>query len=201
MVLLGVLTTLGLWILSVPYFLAFGIFEEVAPIVPFLGTLLSTLLPAFFALGVSGLAKALAVVALGVGVHLIEMRVIVLEFLDTDIFHLSREQCASFLDPMIQSWDIDLATFALDIALNPRVVAGHVKRFEFIEGESELLMREEPGLTEFLRNPAMGGTATADEVAFLKRLRFKAKRPTPLYYYRELQNLRDPLHFRAQRSQ
>jgi len=26
-------------------------------------------------------------------------------------------------------------------------------------------------------------------------LRFKGKRPTPLYYYRELQNLRDPLHF------
>jgi hypothetical protein len=28
-------------------------------------------------------------------------------------------------------------------------------------------------------------------------LRFKGKIPTPLYYYRELQNLRDPLHFRA----
>jgi hypothetical protein len=27
-------------------------------------------------------------------------------------------------------------------------------------------------------------------------LRFKGKRPTPLYYYRALQNLRDPLHFR-----
>jgi hypothetical protein len=126
-----------------------------------------------------------------------EMRVIVLEFLDTDVFHLSREQCASFLDPMIESWDIDLATFALDIVLNPRVVAGHVKRFEFIERESDLRMGEEPGLTEFLKNPALGGTATADEVAFLKRLRFKDRRPTALYYYRELQNLRDPLHFIA----
>jgi hypothetical protein len=29
-------------------------------------------------------------------------------------------------------------------------------------------------------------------------LRFKEKRPGPLYYYRELQNLRDPLHFRAE---
>jgi predicted PurR-regulated permease PerM len=72
MVLLGVLTTLGLWILNVPYFLAFGVFAGIAAIVPFFGTLFSTLLPAFFALGVSGLAKALAVVALGVGVHLIE---------------------------------------------------------------------------------------------------------------------------------
>ena len=124
-----------------------------------------------------------------------EMRVIVLEFLDTDIFHLSREQCDSFLDPLIESWDIDLATFALDIILNPRVVAGHVKRFEFIERESDLRMGDEPGLTEFLQNPALGGNATAGEVAFLKRLRFKGKRPTPLFYYRELQNLRDPLHF------
>jgi hypothetical protein len=28
-------------------------------------------------------------------------------------------------------------------------------------------------------------------------LQFKNHRPTALYYYRELQNLRDPLHFRA----
>ncbi len=126
-----------------------------------------------------------------------EMRVIVLEFLDTDVFHLSREQCASFLDPMIESWDIDLATFALDIVLNPRVVAGHVKRFEFIERESDQLKGEEPGLTEFLQNPVLRCNATPEEVALLKRLRFRGRRPTPLYYYRELQNLRDPLHFRA----
>ena len=31
----------------------------------------------------------------------------------------------------------------------------------------------------------------------LKLLRFRDRRPTPIYYYRELQNLRDPLHFRA----
>jgi transcriptional regulator with XRE-family HTH domain len=126
-----------------------------------------------------------------------EMRVIVLEFLDTDIFHLSREHCDSFLDPLIESWDIDLATFALDIVLNARLVSGHVKRFEFIEREPGQLFGEEPGLTEFLQDPALSGTATEDEVAHLKRLRFKGRRPTPLYYYRELQNLRDPLHFRT----
>jgi transcriptional regulator with XRE-family HTH domain len=124
-----------------------------------------------------------------------EMRVIVLEFLDTDIFHLSRENCVAFLDPLIESWDIDLATFALDIVLNPRVVSGHVRRFEFIERESGELFVEEPGLREFLEDPALSGTATEEEIALLKRLRFKGKRPTPLYYYRELQNLRDPLHF------
>jgi len=126
-----------------------------------------------------------------------ETRVIVLEFLDTDIFHLSRDQCASFLDPLIESWDIDLATFALEIVLNARVVTGHVKRFEFVERQEDQEVVEEPGLSGFLQDPALSGLATGEEVEFLKRLRFKDKRPTPLYYYRELQNLRDPLHFRA----
>ena len=72
MVLLAALTTLGLWILGVPYFLAFGVFAGVAAIVPFFGTLFSTLIPALFALGVAGLPKAIAVALLGIGVHLIE---------------------------------------------------------------------------------------------------------------------------------
>jgi transcriptional regulator with XRE-family HTH domain len=124
------------------------------------------------------------------------MRVSVLEFLDRDIFHVSAEDCVSFLDPLIASWDIDLATFALEIVLNDRLVAGNVKKFEFIELESEQHFVEEPGLKGFLHDPSLSGTATAEEVEFLKRLKFKGKRPTPLYYYRELQNLRDPLHFR-----
>ena len=76
MILLGGLTTLGLWALGVPYFLAFGVFAGVAALVPFFGTLFSTLLPALFALGVSGLPKALAVLAIGVAVHLIEANVV-----------------------------------------------------------------------------------------------------------------------------
>ena len=125
------------------------------------------------------------------------MRVIVLEFLDADIFHLSNENCVSFLDPLIESWDIDLATFALDIVLTDRVIAGNVKRFEFVEVESPEHLVEEPGLEGFLEDPSLSGTVTAEEVDFLKRLKFQGRRPTPLYFYRELQNLRDPLHFRG----
>jgi transcriptional regulator with XRE-family HTH domain len=125
------------------------------------------------------------------------MRVSVLEFLDRDIFHVSAEDCISFLDPLIASWDIDLATFALEIVLNDRLVSGNVKKFEFIELESEQHFVEEPGFKEFLQDPSLSATATTEEVEFLKRLKFKGKRPTPLYYYRELQNLRDPLHFRT----
>ena len=124
-----------------------------------------------------------------------EMRVIVLEFLDTDVFHLSVENCISFLDPLIQSWDIDLGTFSLEIVLNPNVVPGQAKRFEFVEREAEQSVGQEPGLQKFLQDPSLSGTATAEEVEFLKRLKVTHKRPTPLYYYRELQSLRDPLHF------
>jgi len=126
-----------------------------------------------------------------------EMRVVVLEFLDTDIFHVSAENCVSFLDPLIESWDIDLATFGLEIVLNHSVVPGQAKRFEFVERESEPPGGEEPGLQEFLQDRSLSGSATAEEIEFLKQLRFKHTRPTPLYYYRELQNLRDPLHFRT----
>ncbi len=72
MILLAALTTLGLWVLGMPYFLAFGVFAGVAAIVPFFGVLLSTLLPALFALGAFGVTKALLVAALGVVVHIIE---------------------------------------------------------------------------------------------------------------------------------
>jgi len=126
-----------------------------------------------------------------------EMRVIVLEFLDTDIFHLSRDHCVSFLEPLVEAWDIDLATFALDISLNARAVSEHHKRFEFVERAADQIFVEEPGLTEFLQDASLSGTATGEEIEFLKRLKFKGKRPAPLYFYRELQNLRDPLHFRG----
>jgi predicted PurR-regulated permease PerM len=72
MVVLAALTTLGLWILGVQYFLAFGIFAGVAAIVPFFGTLFSTLIPALYALGAAGFPKAVAVTLLGIGVHLVE---------------------------------------------------------------------------------------------------------------------------------
>ncbi len=124
-----------------------------------------------------------------------EMRVVVLEFLDTDLFHVSAENCVSFLDPLIESWDMDLATFRLEIALSQRVAGGIVKRFEFVERESEPPGGAGSGLNKFLQDTSLSGTATEEELAFLKRLRFNGRQPTALYYYRELQNLRDPLHF------
>ncbi len=124
-----------------------------------------------------------------------QMRVMVLEFLDTDVFNLSPQHCLAFLDPLIESWDIHLATFAMEVALNRRLASGPLKAFEFVEREADQLVDEEAGLKGFLRNTALSGDATEEEIDFLKRLRFKGRRPTPLYYYRELQSVRDPLHF------
>ncbi len=130
-----------------------------------------------------------------------EMRVAILEFLDTDVFDVSIENCVSFLDPLIESWDIDLATFGMEIVLNHRVAPGQPKKFEFVEREPDQGINGEPGLKEFLRNPSLSGDATEEEIEFLRKLRFSGKRPAPLYYYRELQNLRDPLHFRPPRAE
>ena len=139
----------------------------------------------------------LRLVARLVGRSFEHMRVIVLEFLDTDVFNVSVQDCDSFLDPLIESWDIDLGTFAMEVVLNRRLAPGHLKRFEFVERDAEPPSEEEPGFKRFLRDRVLGGDATEEEIAFLKRMRFNGKRPTPLYYYRELQNLRDPLHFRS----
>ena len=126
-----------------------------------------------------------------------QMRVIVLEFLETDVFNVSAENCVTFLDPLIESWDIDLATFGMKIVLNRRLAPGHPKRFEFVEREPAAQVDEEPGLQAFLHDPFLKGDATAEEIEFLRKLKFTRKRPTSLYYYRELQSLRDPLHFRG----
>jgi transcriptional regulator with XRE-family HTH domain len=124
-----------------------------------------------------------------------ETRVLILEFLDTDVFHVSVENCISFLDPLIESWDIEFESFGMQIVLNRRLTRKHLKKLEFREAEPEAAFETEPGLEAFLHDAKLSAGISEPEVAFLKRLRFDGKRPSPLYYYRELQNLRDPLNF------
>jgi transcriptional regulator with XRE-family HTH domain len=127
-----------------------------------------------------------------------QTRVNVLEFLDEDVFNLSPQNCVAFLQPLVDTWDINLKTFGMDIILNHRVASGRPKKFEYVERDPEPTDQEEPGLTEFLQSASMNCNATAEEIEFLRKLRFNGKRPTALYYYREIQNLRDPLHFKPQ---
>ena len=124
-----------------------------------------------------------------------QMRVAILEFLDTEVFNISVENCVSFLDPIIDSWDMDLKTFGMDVVLNHRLAPGARKRFEFVEQEPPQSFALEPGFEQFLNDKSLSGDATEEEIEFLKTLKLPSRRPAPLYYYRELQNLRDPLHF------
>jgi hypothetical protein len=130
-----------------------------------------------------------------------QMRVAILEFLDTDVFSISVDNCVSFLEPMIDLWDIDLKSFALEVVLNRRLAPGSVKRFEFVEQEQQKRFAIEPGFEQFLNDKSLSGDATEEEIEFLKTLKFRGKQPSPIYYYRELQNLRDPLHFTAAAGQ
>ncbi len=109
--------------------------------------------------------------------------------------NITPNSCIAFLDPLIVSWDVDLASFGLEIVLNRKIAPAYLKKLEFVEpgGPSD----KEPGLQEFLKDRFLSGGATPEEVEFLQRLRSQnGRQPTALYYYRELQNLRDPLHFR-----
>jgi transcriptional regulator with XRE-family HTH domain len=81
-----------------------------------------------------------------------QTRVTILEFLDTDVFHLSTESCVSFLDPLLESWDVDLPSFGIGFVLNHRLVPGTPKRFEFVEKEPGFPQEDEPGFTEFLQD-------------------------------------------------
>jgi predicted PurR-regulated permease PerM len=82
MTILGVFTAAGLYLLEVPYWLTFGVFTGVVAVVPFFGSLVSTVLPALFVIagngiwGLSGFTHALLVALLGVVIHVIEANVV-----------------------------------------------------------------------------------------------------------------------------
>jgi transcriptional regulator with XRE-family HTH domain len=124
-----------------------------------------------------------------------EMRVLVLEFLDTDVFHVSNENCVTFLDPLVESWDVDLDSLRVDIMLNAELVEDAHRTFAFLEGEPIEDSEPEPALLGFLEEAQLLGEVTEEEIRLLACQQFDGKRPTKLYYYRALQNLRDPLHF------
>jgi predicted PurR-regulated permease PerM len=82
MFVLAALTAIGLYVLNVPFWLPFGIFTGLVAIVPFFGTLVSTILPALFVLNGTGLGSmdpmwhSFLVVLLGVVIHLIEGNIV-----------------------------------------------------------------------------------------------------------------------------
>ena len=82
MFVLAALTAVGLYALQVPFWLPFGVFTGLVAIVPFFGTLVSTLLPALFVLdgtgiwGLGSMGHSVLVVLLGTVIHLVESNVV-----------------------------------------------------------------------------------------------------------------------------
>jgi predicted PurR-regulated permease PerM len=82
MIVLGALTAIGLYALNVPFWLPFGLFTGLAFIVPFFGTIVSTILPALFVLNGSGIGAfgpvghSVLVLLLGTVIHVIEANVV-----------------------------------------------------------------------------------------------------------------------------
>ncbi|HVR44654.1 MAG TPA: helix-turn-helix transcriptional regulator [Thermoanaerobaculia bacterium] len=122
------------------------------------------------------------------------MRVRLIDLLDSDPA-VSIGDYSLFIDPMIRSWEFDLHRFSLTI----RLTGGTRRAFSFEQRTKTDSLTDEPALRSFLRDATLSAGITADETEFLTRIRFAGpERPTALFYYRTLQNLRDPLNFRAQ---
>jgi predicted PurR-regulated permease PerM len=83
MTILAVLTSIGLYLLDVPYALTFGVFTGAVAIIPFFGTLISSVLPALFVLGGDGFlganqgTHALLVMILGFVIHIVEANLVI----------------------------------------------------------------------------------------------------------------------------
>ena len=83
MVVLAFFTAVGLYALEVPFWLPFGIFTGLVAIVPFFGTLVSTVIPALFVLNGEGIwgfgpfGHSILVVLLGTVIHLIESNIVI----------------------------------------------------------------------------------------------------------------------------
>jgi transcriptional regulator with XRE-family HTH domain len=124
-------------------------------------------------------------------------KVAVLDLLKTDLVHLSIDEHLPLLGVFIESWEMDLASFSLEILLNSRLTSSYVKRLAFREddGQPRSEAGVQPGLAQFLSDEKLCAGISPQEREFLASLSFKGKQPSPLFYYRELQNLRDPLNF------
>ena len=112
----------------------------------------------------------------------------------TLLAHFAKEQNANvFLRGLRAVSDFE---YEFQLAnMNRQLAPDGLKRFAFVETESADNVTN-PGLHEFLKDKSLSGDATGEEIEFLKTLKLKDRRPAPIYYYRELQNLRDPVHFR-----
>ena len=103
------------------------------------------------------------------------MRVIVLEFLDTDVFNVSVQDCDSFLDPLIESWDIDLANLCYESCLEQKIRSGPPEEIRVCGKGGRVPSEEEPGFKRFLRDRVLSGDATEAEIDLPEAIEIQRK--------------------------
>ncbi len=131
----------------------------------------------------------LQVLATTAGESYRKMRVQLIDLLDSDP-SASIGDFTPFIAPLIRWWDFDLEDFILVV----RLTTGGARKFMFGEDAKEKTSGDPAGLRAFLRDARLNSGATEDEIAVLRSIR--APSATGVFYYRILQNLRDPLNFR-----
>ena len=124
-----------------------------------------------------------------------DTRAMTLEFLNTDMFDLSMQHCSAFLEPVIKSWDIDLKTFGIEIILNKGMAARAVRRTRICRNRRCRKLRTNPGFQGVLAYCGIERRCEQGRTRLPREPPLQAASPSPLYFYRELQSLRDALHF------
>ena len=138
--------------------------------------------------------KWLQMISADSGLAYRRMRVRLIDLLDSDPA-ASVGDFPEFIEPLIRSWNFDEQRFVLTVQLT----TGSTRVFRFQQAVKPERAVDEPGLRTFLRDTTLSAGATAAEIEFLRRIRFaENEHPTPIFYYRTLQNLRDPLNFKAE---
>src|SRR5438094_231832 len=62
-----------------------------------------------------------------------QVRVAVLECMDTDMLNITPDNCIAFLNPLIRWWDIDLASVGLEVFLNSRTGPAYFRVCAWVE--------------------------------------------------------------------
>lgn len=161
---LAALTAIGLWLLDVPYWLAFGIFTGLVAVVPFFGTLISTLVPALFVLPMDGGGtRALLVVLLGTIIHVAENQLVVPLLMHRRVdlppvlTIMSVLICGKLLGPF--GLLVAVPTLAVVMVLVRRVLIGRVYQDEAASGPvvKPVLSRRQRRRLEAMRGKPGGG--------------------------------------------
>lgn len=170
MLVLGLLTWMGLWALGVPYPLAFGVFTGVVAIVPFFGTLVSTLLPALFVLSDGGFWQFFWVAMLGVGVHIFEANVVAPMIMERQV-HLP--PVLSILSVLIMAHLLHVIGLlvAVPVLCTVMVVARRVYVHRVLEGK---------GFRRAVRDRPIEVRIPRDEAVLVHPLAYQATVPTLL---------------------